>query len=680
MHLEQTHHLSQVRVDPDNGIARFLPLRIGILMDHPSPHMVSLLDALAERDDCVTKVIYCDHAAPGRTWGAPVGLLPHSFLPGIPWPGGQRFNPGIFFALARTRVDLWVVNTCYTSPTTLLAAWWLRPLKIPWVFINEPPQPRAALLTSFRQPIVSFILKRAWGVAGTGRRAEEIYRDILPDNKLTESVPYYIDLGSFYSIPPIAPLAHYEPVHFVSSCQMIGRKGLDLLLRACNLLPNDGWMLTLAGDGPLRANLERDFAQHWDQSRVQFIGQVPYEDRASVFAGKHVFVFPSRWDGWGMVVPEALAAGLPVISSDAVISAHEFINNGENGFITPSGNAQTFAKRMAFFIENRSAIPRMGLAARQSLESYRPDIGGRKLVTFLQALDERNRTKRNGGPACYANLVEPRAWQRLTLSPNVSGRLRLAARQTAKNLFISTALKIKPKKKPQGDRILVYHLVLPEDKKRFEEHLKFLSDHFTLCTVTELLTDRTWHTETDRYRAAISFDDGFRILMADCLEICQKHRVRATYYIPTGFVQLSTSPDLAAQYSLRAHHYNLPLEPMQKEDLRLLTDLGHEVGSHGKSHIKLSFLSQQAAHRELTLSMRQIEEWTGSSPAGFAYPYGDLSSSLGQPAEWVRGAGYRYAVTLRRGPITTQGDRFQIPRDHVEGNWRLSDLRYFLFS
>jgi glycosyltransferase involved in cell wall biosynthesis/peptidoglycan/xylan/chitin deacetylase (PgdA/CDA1 family) len=655
-------------------------MRIGILLDHPSPHMTALLDALCAQEGCAAHVTYLDRASPGRNWGAPVAGLPHRFVRGFNWPGGVRLNPGICHILKTTKVDVWVLYTCYTSPTTLLAAWWLRRHGIPWVYVNEPPQPRDALLTSFRQPIVSFVLKRAWGVAGTGRRAEEMYRDILPDTKLTESVPYYIDLDSFYSIPPIAPLADHEPVYFVSSCQMIARKGLDVLLHACKLLPNDGWMLTLAGDGPLRANLERDFAQRWDQSQVRFIGQVPYEDRASVFAGKHVFVFPSRWDGWGMVVPEALAAGLPVISSDAVISAHEFINNGENGFITPSGNAQAFAKRMAFFIENRSAIPRMGLAARQSLESYRPDIGGRKLVTFLQALDGRNRTKRNGDQVCYANLVEPHAWERLTLAPNVSGRLRLTARQTTKNLFISTALKVKPKKKPHGDRILVYHLVLPEDRKRFEEHLKFLSDHFTLCTVAELLTDRNWHTEADRYRAAISFDDGFRILMADCLEIFQKHRVRATYYVPTGFVQLSTSPELAAQYSLRAHHYNLPLEPMQKEDLRLLTDLGHEVGSHGQSHIKLSFLSQQAAHRELTLSMRQIEEWTGSSPAGFAYPYGDLSSSLGQPAEWVRGAGYRYAVTLRRGPITTQTDRFQIPRDHVEGNWRLSDLRYFLFS
>jgi peptidoglycan/xylan/chitin deacetylase (PgdA/CDA1 family) len=143
---------------------------------------------------------------------------------------------------------------------------------------------------------------------------------------------------------------------------------------------------------------------------------------------------------------------------------------------------------------------------------------------------------------------------------------------------------------------------------------------------------------------------------------------------------LSDSPELAAQYSLRAHYYNLPLEPMQQEDLKLLTDLGHEIGSHGCSHMHLSFLSRRTAHHELTLSLRQIADWTGKSPVGFAYPYGDTASSLGHPPDWVRDADYQYAVTLRRGTITETSDRFLIPRDHVEGNWRLSDLRYFLLT
>jgi len=119
-----------------------LPLRVGFLMDHPSPHMVALLDALAERNDCAFEVIYCDRKSPGRGWGEPAGRLAHQFVPGLTLPGDLRVNPGIFRFLGRTKADIWVINTCYTSPTTLMAVEWLHQKGIPWIYMNEPPRPR----------------------------------------------------------------------------------------------------------------------------------------------------------------------------------------------------------------------------------------------------------------------------------------------------------------------------------------------------------------------------------------------------------------------------------------------------------------------------------------------------------------------------------------------------------
>jgi hypothetical protein len=196
-----------VTASSDNDVAGVLPIHIGMLLDHPSPHMTALLDALSERQDCAPYVIYLDRTAPGRSWGAPVAKLPHKFISGFNWPGGVRMNPGISHVLKTTKVDLWVLSTCYTSPTTLLAASWLDRNRVPWVYVNESPQPRDSLITAFKRPILSFLLKRAWGVVGTGRKAEEMYRGILPCDKPTESVPYYIDLDHLCSLPPLAPFA-----------------------------------------------------------------------------------------------------------------------------------------------------------------------------------------------------------------------------------------------------------------------------------------------------------------------------------------------------------------------------------------------------------------------------------------------------------------------------------------
>ncbi len=655
-----------------------LPLRIGLLMDHPSPHMVAFLDALADRPDCAVEVLYCDRQAPGRGWGAPPGRLPYRFVSGVTLLNDFRINPNIFSTIKKTRADIWVINTCYTSPTTLMVVEWLHQKRIPWVYMNEPPRPRQGALLAIKKHLISYVLKRAWGVIGTGAKAEAMYRESLSKGKPTDTIPYYIDLNPFQKLPLPDPRMPQTPIKFVTSSQMIRRKAIDVLLSACKLLPSDGWQLTLVGDGPLRARFESEFLNHWDQNEVRFLGQVPYSDRASVFDGEHVFVFPSRWDGWGMVVPEALAAGRPVISSDHVISAHEFIQNGVNGFLIPKEDPPALAEKMKFFITHPESIPTMGSAARQSVINYRPEVGAGRLVTFLsKILRQREQTS---ALARATSQGQPRTWDALSIPRNWAPRVKASTRAHAKKGVIRLSLKMSPRKKAHGNRILVYHLVLPENRNRFKDHLKFLSDHFLVSSLAEMRLASMQDSNGDGYRVAITFDDGFRVLTRTCLEILQQFGVKATFFVPTGFIESSQDLALAAKFSLRAHHYNLPLEPMRPEDLKSLADLGHEVGSHGISHISLSSLSQHAAKRELDLSRQQILKWTGVQPSGFAYPYGHSSSSVGNPSKWVEDAGYAYAVSLKRGVLNKYSSRFLLPRDHIEGNWSLSDLRFFLLS
>jgi len=395
-----------------------------------------------------------------------------------------------------------------------------------------------------------------------------------------------------------------------------------------------------------------------------------------VFDGEHVFVFPSRWDGWGMVVPEALAAGRPVISSDHVISAHEFIQNGVNGFLIPTEDPPALAEKMRYFITHPEFIPMMGSAARHSLIDYRPEIGAQRLVTFLSKILRHRETTSVLVRSTFQG--QSQTWDCLSIPRNWAPRVRATVREHAKKLAIHLDLKVSPRKRAHGNRILVYHLVLPEDKNRFKDHLKFLSDNFVICSLAELRLASGENSNGGEYRVAITFDDGFKILTRTCLETLQQFGVKATFFVPTGFIELSRDPSLAAKFSLRAHHYNLPLEPMSPEDLKSLVDLGHEVGSHGISHISLISLSQNAAQLELELSRRQILKWTGKQPTGFAYPYGHLSSSVGNPSKWVEDAGYVYAVTLKRGVLNKCSSRFSLPRDHIEGNWSIRYLRFFL--
>jgi glycosyltransferase involved in cell wall biosynthesis/peptidoglycan/xylan/chitin deacetylase (PgdA/CDA1 family) len=657
-----------------------MPLRIGIMMDHPSPHMVSLLGALAEREDCIAHVIYLGKSAPERKWGAPLGKLPSRFIPGFSFlGGGRRMNPSITHALGKQQADVWVVNTCYDSPSTVLAAWFLGKRKTPWVYMNEPPRPRNLLFNASKSFPFRFVVGRAWGLIGMGEKTAEIYSRGGNGSVPTTSVPYFIDLKPFYELPGAEDPEPGMPFQFLTCCQMIHRKGLDVLLQACSRLTDLNWQLTLIGSGPLRPKLEKKFHERFSAQQVIFGGEIPYEKRQEAFRQKHVFVFPSRWDGWGMVLPEALAAGLPVIATDQVISAHEFIRNGANGFIVPAENPQALTEKMEYFIHHREEIAKMGTAARRSVLDYLPEKGAERLVRFLKDLV--NHSPKESSTFNRGLLGEcPVTWESLTSSNSLSEKAWRKTRQAAKKAVIRLGNSLSMRAKANSHRILVYHLVLPRDRKSFEEHIRFLQDHYLLCSIPEVYEAACSPQTNGSYRAAITFDDGFRILMSDCLEVLQRHGVKATFLVPTGFVDLWDKSKLANDFSLRAHYYSQPMEPMQPRDLKALKDLGHSIGSHGISHVSLSSMPRERALKELKQSRQRIGAWTGAIPELFAYPYGHASHADGHPSAWVRETGYSFGLTLRRGPVNSTSDPMALPREHAEGNWSVQDLKYFLFS
>jgi glycosyltransferase involved in cell wall biosynthesis/peptidoglycan/xylan/chitin deacetylase (PgdA/CDA1 family) len=657
-----------------------MPLRIGIIMDHPSPHMVGLLNALAERDDCSAEVIYLGSNAPERRWEAPGSQLPHRFLKGLTlMRGGLRINVGLIHSLRQMRVDVWLLNSVYSSPSTLIAAWVLSRGSTPWVYMNEPPRPRNQLFSTLKLIPFRFVVRRAWGIIGMGEKTVEIYRSFLDGNRPMTSIPYSIHLDDFFQLHlPDAP-SDTPRLRFLACCQMIHRKGLDILLQACEQLRDMNWQLTLVGDGPLRRKLEREFSHSFSKKQVIFRGEVCYEKRHEAFADQHIFVFPSRWDGWGMVVPEAMAAGLPVIATDQVMAAHEFIRSGINGFLVPANNSQALADKMSYFIHNSGNIPQMASAARQRIKEFRPEVGAKRLIEFLADLVGRNNRSH------FENLGQitwewAPTWKTLNAPGSIPKYAWKEIRQGVKSTIILLNTGVKSKARPKGHRILVYHLVLREDRKSFDEQMKFLKDRFLICSIPEMMKQIGARDGSSAFRAAITFDDGFRVLMDDCLEILEKHDLRASFFIPTRFVELAGQREMAAHFSLKTHHYNLPLEPMGPKDLQTLVKLGHGIGSHAMSHISLSSMSKQRAMRELELSAQRIEEWTNIRPSSFAYPYGDTVSVLGNPTQWLGQAGYIYGLTLRRGKVQASANPFLLPRDHAEGNWKVRDLRFFLMK
>ena len=355
--------------------SRLCPLRVAILMDHPqraawircSPPYRNVTTSR-----CTSFTASRAHA--GRGWKPVEHQLVAEVLPHVALPGPlMMWNPGIGSLIGdRGRYDIWLVNTCYTSASTQHAVARLRRQRTPWVYMNEPPRPWRGYKGWLQRVGLHPVIASADGYVGMGKEAARRYSVLhqeLGRSKPTISVPYYVDIPPFLGLRPPAVQGI---VRFLCVAQLVRRKGLDILLSACRALPREGWELCVYGSGPLRDELLRraDGLQ-----AVRFAGTVPYERRTAAFEGQHVFVFPSRWDGFGMVIPEALAAGLPVVTTDQVMSAWDFVRDGVNGFICPADRADRLAERMRWFLDNPHRIGPMSQAARDALSAYRPELG-----------------------------------------------------------------------------------------------------------------------------------------------------------------------------------------------------------------------------------------------------------------------------------------------------------------
>ncbi len=143
------------------------------------------------------------------------------------------------------------------------------------------------------------------------------------------------------------------------------QKGLQYLLegyRLAQLPPGKSELLIVGEPFPdARAFLPKYEGAY---KRLRF---VPNTELVKVYQSGSVFVLPSLQDGFGMVVYEAAACGLPVIISENVGAA---VRNGEDGFVVPIRNAEVIAEKLVYLYNHESERRRMGQSAREYVSQF----------------------------------------------------------------------------------------------------------------------------------------------------------------------------------------------------------------------------------------------------------------------------------------------------------------------
>jgi glycosyltransferase involved in cell wall biosynthesis len=189
-------------------------------------------------------------------------------------------------------------------------------------------------------------------------------------------VPYGVDISQFST-----PIEDRHPGAIVSVATIGLQKGHHHLLQAFQMLQTRNSTLTLVG--PISAGYDRYL--NLNQPTVRMTGPVSRSRVIRELQQASIFVLASIHDGFGMVIAQAMACGLPVISTDAA-GASELITDGVDGIIVPSPvSAENLAQAMEFLLSDNARSRAMGAAARRKVEA----IGGwerygRQLVSVFR--------------------------------------------------------------------------------------------------------------------------------------------------------------------------------------------------------------------------------------------------------------------------------------------------------
>ena len=203
----------------------------------------------------------------------------------------------------------------------------------------------------------------------------------------------WLELNNIISIPD--PLTFYpEQVCSLKNKRVIAvgryvyQKGFDLLLKAWSMIEKryPDWELVIFGSGNREPYECLKNELNIDGSRCHLNG--PSSNIQQEYMDSSIFAFTSRFEGFGMVLVEAMSCGLPVISFDCPCGPHDIITDDEDGLLVQNGNVSAYVHKLSLLMDDASLRQRMSAAGRKNVERFKMEHIGDSWKKLFDGLYE----------------------------------------------------------------------------------------------------------------------------------------------------------------------------------------------------------------------------------------------------------------------------------------------------
>ena len=264
--------------------------------------------------------------------------------------------------VARLKPDLIHVQSPY--PLGEMSAWLLA-RSIPVVISYQSDIVRQKGWLRLYAPFLRRVLCHADRVLANSPRYIETSPWLQPVKHKCMSVPIGVNTRRF--VPPVRPYDGPPTLLFVGRLRYY--KGLDTLVQAMTDL--SGVRLKLVGEGQMRDALEAQVQKFGIGDRVHFAGDVSDRDLPAAYHQANVFVLPSsaRAEAYGIVLLEAMASGLPCITTEVGTGTSWLVQHGITGLVVPPRDPRALVQAVRTILDDPQRGVAMGIVARARVEA-----------------------------------------------------------------------------------------------------------------------------------------------------------------------------------------------------------------------------------------------------------------------------------------------------------------------
>ena len=368
-------------------VSRKRPAHVVVLANIVAPYRVPTLRELAHGIDLT--VLFSSAREPSREWSIDQRLpFAYEILGGSVMRVRNRslyLNPRLLARLAAHRPSVMIVGG-FSVPA--LYAWcYSIATGSGLVLMSEGTRQTERGLSRAGRLMRRLLIRRARACVGVSTQAAEWFEELgAPPNRCLVA-PYALDVGD-------RPTHQFSteggrPARLLFVGQLIPRKGIRELVRAfARVSAAHDVKLTIVGSGPLEQELRSTIRHLGLDAAVELAGFVDQPNLPQVYAAHDLFVFPTLEDTFGVVLLEAMSAGVPVMASRLAGATRDFVTPGQNGWVLDSPSVPVLESALHHALEHRRDWAALGNAARRRMEEVTPARAASQLMRAV-ALAER---------------------------------------------------------------------------------------------------------------------------------------------------------------------------------------------------------------------------------------------------------------------------------------------------